>query len=88
MPHKSACVVVRGLSPLGAFSRHMDLELIRSPDVLRLLAKDPFPDAPPHDVSALGYDYPSPPLWNPSPLAEWWRRASKGTYVPTFSQRG
>ncbi len=59
-----------------------------SPDVLQLLAKNPFPDAPPHYVRALRYDYRFTTAVERKSTGEWWRRELKGTYVPAISLRG
>ena len=62
--------------------------LTGSPDVLQLLAKNPFPDAPPHYVRALRYDYRFTTAVERKSTGEWWRRELKGTYVPAISLRG
>jgi hypothetical protein len=49
-----------------------------SPEVIALLAHDPFPGAPPRYVRALVYDYT---------FGEetWWKRQPKGAYLPAVS---
>jgi hypothetical protein len=58
-----------------------------SPDVLGLLATNPFPDAPPRFVRALLYDYEMDALPAPKTSGTWWRRRRLGLYVPPCSLR-
>jgi Lipase maturation factor len=56
-----------------------------SPQVLALLDKNPFPDAPPRYVRALLYDYH---FTDPDTLRAgggWWRRDLQGVYLPMIS---
>jgi len=58
-----------------------------SPDVLGLLSKDPFPNAPPRYVRALFYDYDFTDWNERKSTGQWWRRELKGLYYPTTSLR-
>lgn len=56
-----------------------------SPDVLQLLAKNPFPDHPPRYLRAVLYDYH---FTDPATLRStgaWWRREPIGLYVPPLT---
>jgi hypothetical protein len=54
-----------------------------SPDVLRLLGPNPFPDHPPRYVRALLYDYRMTDIETKRRTGAWWRRKLIGTYFPT-----
>ena len=56
-----------------------------SPDVLRLLADNPFPDHPPRHVRALLYDYRMTDRRTRKRTGAWWHRRLIGTYFPTSS---
>ena len=56
-----------------------------SPRVLALLAKNPFPDAPPRYVRALLYEYQFTTASERRETSTWWRRELKGTYCPPVS---
>ena len=71
----------------GWFIRLGEKILEGSPDVLRLLEKNPFPDRPPRYLRALVYDYH---FTNPAERKEtgaWWRRELKGLYCPVLERR-
>ncbi len=53
-----------------------------SPDVLKLLAANPFPDRPPRYVRALLYDYRMTDLETKRRTGAWWQRELIGTYFP------
>jgi hypothetical protein len=53
-----------------------------SPDVLALLGKNPFPDAPPRYVRAEVYHYQFTDLATLRAEGAWWRRELVGVYVP------
>ncbi|MGH9442286.1 MAG: lipase maturation factor family protein [Thermoanaerobaculia bacterium] len=57
-----------------------------SPDVLRLLKTNPFPDAPPRYVRALAYDYKFTSLEEKRRTGMWWKRELLGAYSPVFSK--
>ncbi|MCE9670949.1 lipase maturation factor family protein [Myxococcus stipitatus] len=52
-----------------------------SPDVLGLLAGNPFPDAPPRQVRAVLYDYRMTDIAERRRTGAWWRRERLGLYV-------
>ncbi len=57
-----------------------------SPEVLRLLEKNPFPDHPPRFIRAVVYDYH---FTDPAARREnrsWWRREAKRLYCPVLSR--
>lgn len=54
-----------------------------SPPVERLLAHNPFPDAPPRFIRATVYDYHFTDFSDPS--GDWWRRELRGPYLPVLS---
>ena len=56
-----------------------------SPEVLGLLSKNPFPDAPPRYIRALFYDYQFTDWPERKSTGAWWKRESKGTYLPAVS---
>jgi hypothetical protein len=55
--------------------------LHNDPGTLSLLDKNPFPEAPPHYIRARLYRYEFAPLG----AREWWRRESKGEWLPALS---
>lgn len=56
-----------------------------SSDVLALLAKNPFPDAPPRYLRATVYDYHFTDPATKRATGQWWRREPKGLYCPILS---
>jgi hypothetical protein len=56
-----------------------------SPEVLALLGKNPFPDAPPLYIRALVYDYHFTDLATRRAEGTWWRREPMGAYACRFS---
>jgi predicted DCC family thiol-disulfide oxidoreductase YuxK len=52
-----------------------------SPDVVHLLAKNPFPDAPPRYIRALVYEYRFTTRDQKRMTGDWWRRELKGVYL-------
>jgi len=59
-----------------------------SPDVLRLLGKNPFPNGPPRYVRALLYEYRFTDLGTKRATGDWWRRELKGVYFYPISLNG
>jgi hypothetical protein len=53
-----------------------------SPEVLSLLAKNPFPSKPPHFIRATVYQYHFTDLKTKSREGLWWSREIQGTYTP------
>jgi len=58
-----------------------------SKDVLALLAKNPFPDAPPRYIRGQLYDYHFTTAAEHRASGNWWRRDLKGEYLPAVSLR-
>jgi len=58
-----------------------------SPDVLRLLKRNPFPAAPPRYIRALVYEYHLTDWPTRRVAGAWWRRELKGTYLPALALR-
>jgi hypothetical protein len=61
--------------------------LLGSPEVLGLLGKNPFPDAPPRYLHALLYDYHFTDFPTRHATGAWWRRELKGLYFPLVQLR-
>jgi hypothetical protein len=58
-----------------------------SPQVVGLLGRNPFPDAPPRYIRAQVYDYRFTTPEERKATGVWWHRELKGTYVPEVSLR-
>ncbi len=58
-----------------------------SPEVLGLLEKNPFPDAPPRYVRATLYEYRFTDVATRRAEGTWWRREYKGAYCPELTLR-
>jgi predicted DCC family thiol-disulfide oxidoreductase YuxK len=56
-----------------------------SPTVLALLDHNPFPNAPPHYVRAVAYDYHFTDFATRRKTGAWWRREKIGDYLPSIS---
>ena len=56
-----------------------------SPDVLGLVAVNPFPSAPPRFIRAQVYDYKFTNMAEHRAAGNWWRRELKGIYFPLAS---
>ncbi|MBI3312090.1 MAG: lipase maturation factor family protein, partial [Candidatus Omnitrophica bacterium] len=56
-----------------------------SPEVLALLAVNPFPNAPPRYLRATVYDYHFTDPATKHATGRWWRREPKGLYCPLLS---
>jgi predicted DCC family thiol-disulfide oxidoreductase YuxK len=67
--------------------RFMERLLEGSPEVLRLLESNPFPNRPPHYLRALLYQYHFTSVQAKSRTGDWWSRELKGEYVPAISLR-
>ena len=59
-----------------------------SPQVLALLGKNPFPQAPPRYVRAILYEYHFTNSGTRDSTGAWWAREEKGLYCPVLSLRG
>jgi hypothetical protein len=58
-----------------------------SPEVLALLAKNPFPDHPPRYIRAEFYDYQFTDTAERRATSAWWKRELIGEYLPPISLR-
>jgi predicted DCC family thiol-disulfide oxidoreductase YuxK len=56
-----------------------------SPEVVSLLSRDPFANAPPRYIRALVYEYHFTDFATRRRTGEWWRRELKGRYLPVIS---
>lgn len=69
--------------------RNFLLRLLQgSPDVLGLLATNPFPNHPPRQVRAVLYDYRFTDSATHRVTGAWWQRRAEGLYFPLVSLRG
>jgi lipase maturation factor 1 len=64
------------------FSNFMVRLLQGSPEVLKLLAKNPFPERPPKYIRALVFDY-----YFSRDGGDWWQRTPRGSYFPAMALR-
>jgi lipase maturation factor 1 len=67
--------------------RFMARLLQGSPEVLRLLGRNPFPDTPPRYARAMLYQYRFASPAERKSTGAWWSRELKGVYVPVVSLR-
>ena len=67
------------------FSNLMVRLLEGSPDVLELLAKNPFPGSPPKYIRALVFDYSFTDLATRRATGDWWGRVPRGSYFPAMT---
>jgi len=58
-----------------------------SPDVLALMARNPFPDHPPRYIRAEFYDYHFASFAGRRATGAWWKRELIGEYLPAISLR-
>lgn len=58
-----------------------------SPEVLGLLERNPFPNAPPRYIRAVVYDYHFTDFATRRKTGAWWRRERAGDYLPAISLR-
>jgi hypothetical protein len=66
--------------------RTEELLLENDPDVLRLFAGNPFPDAPPHLIRAVLWQYWFSTMQEKRTSGVWWRRELIGPYAPTITK--
>jgi hypothetical protein len=64
------------------FSNFMVRLLQGSPDVLGLLAKNPYPAGPPKYIRALVFDYSFTDFATRRATGDWWARVPRGSYFP------
>jgi len=69
------------------FSNFMIRLLQGAPEVLTLLATNPFPKGPPRYVRAVAYDYHFTDISARRATGDWWRREREGLYFPEVSLR-
>ena len=69
------------------FLHFMGALLQGRPEVLQLLAENPFPDTPPRYVRATLYDYHFTDIATKRSEGTWWYRERKGLYCPAVSLR-
>jgi len=55
-----------------------------SPDVLKLIRENPFPDCPPKFIRAQMYDYEFTTRKERRETGDWWKRTYVGSYSPTY----
>ncbi len=67
------------------FTNFMVRLLQGSPEVLGLLAKNPFPGAPPKYVRAQLFDYSFTNFAQRRATGDWWTRTPQGSYFPQIS---
>lgn len=72
-------------SPPGWFLLLLVRLLEGSPDVLGLLAENPFPAHPPRFIRAVLYDYRMTDLATRRSSGDWWTRERLGLYVPPLA---
>ncbi len=70
------------------FDNLMHRLLESSPDVLALLGKNPFPDAPPHYVRAMIYDYHFTDPETHAATGAWWQRGAPRWFYSAISLDG
>lgn len=69
-------------SPHGWFLEFAQRLLEGSPEVRRLLARDPFPDAPPRYLRAILFRYRMTHRDERAATGDWWARERLGLYLP------
>ena len=69
------------------FPNFMVALLQNRPEVLQMLAENPFPDTPPRYVRATLYDYHFTDIETKRSEGTWWSRERKGIYCPAISLR-
>jgi hypothetical protein len=70
------------------FTNFMVRLLEGSPEVLRLMERNPFPKAPPRYVRALVSSYQFTDWGERRRTGNWWKAESSGQYLPVISLRG
>jgi lipase maturation factor 1 len=71
-----------------AWFRNFMVRLLQgSPEVLDLLAKNPFPATPPKYVRALLFDYSFTDAATRHATGDWWQRTPRGLYFPAMALR-
>ena len=92
-PHQPRLDWQMWFAALGSYQQHPWFQqfvaglLEGSPDVLRLLDENPFPDAPPRFVRATLYVYEFTDNATKSRTGAWWERELRGLWFPPSSLR-
>ncbi len=77
-----------GTAPDNPWFSNFCVRLLQgSPDVLALLASNPFPDAPPRYVRAISYDYRFTTAAERHATGAWWVRTPAPDYLPPTALR-
>jgi lipase maturation factor 1 len=76
---------VKGLRQNPWFYNFAVRLLENSPEVVALLARNPFPEAPPKYIRALLYEYHFTDMATRRATGQWWRREYQGVYLPPIS---
>ncbi len=71
-----------GTDPFTWFSNFEANLLQNAPEVLALLGRNPFPQAPPKYIRAQLYEYHFTDMATRRVTGQWWRREYKGIFVP------
>jgi hypothetical protein len=69
---------------LGALCQHL---LRGTPEVLALLADNPFPAAPPRYLRVMRYEYHFTNRVERAQTGDWWKRIPQGEFLPPISRR-
>jgi hypothetical protein len=69
---------------LGALQQHL---LRGTPQVIALLADNPFPAAPPRYVRVMRYEYHFTSRAERARTGDWWKRVPRGEFLPPVSRR-
>jgi hypothetical protein len=69
------------------FQNFMVRLLQGSPEVLALVEKNPFPEAPPRSIRARRFEYHFTDFSQRRATGDWWRREERGIYFPPASLR-
>lgn len=77
---------LRGSYQNAPWFSHFIVALLQGkPEVLQLLAENPFPEAPPRYVRAVLYDYRFTDIATKRSEGTWWSREREGLYCPAVS---
>jgi predicted DCC family thiol-disulfide oxidoreductase YuxK len=77
----------RGVPPSAWFVNFCVRLLQGAPEVVALLAENPFPEAPPRYIRATVYDYRFTDFARRRETGAWWRREMRGLYCPILTLR-
>lgn len=93
LPHQPRLDWQMWFAALGSYKEHpwfagfCEKLLKGSPDVLRLLKNNPFPDDPPRYIQATLYDYHFADPQTHKKTGAWWVRERRSLYAPVVSLR-